>query len=315
MLGAAAETAAQLLEAARQKLLAARQERPAPAVDVTRYTSWNAMLASAMLLAGIALDHPEPRDHALATLERIRREALAPDKVGHGAGQRMGWLEDAVQTADAALTAFEFTGVRSWLEWAEALAERAWQDFEDPADGALFDVPADPGGAGLLRARGKPAQDAPTPSANGVAGILAARLAHLTGRERWHARAMRLVGAFGAGLAEAGVHAATMLLAADWLLSPVTRLVVVGPEDDELAKAMRATAWRSWRPRRVIRPAGSAEAAGQVPAELAAMLANASDHVAGYLCAGTSCQPPARSLVEWQASLAHSLAQGHRSRS
>ena len=40
---------------AQDKLRAARARRPAPFVDRTRYTNWNAMMASAMLRAGAVL--------------------------------------------------------------------------------------------------------------------------------------------------------------------------------------------------------------------------------------------------------------------
>ncbi|HET8632657.1 MAG TPA: thioredoxin domain-containing protein [Gemmatimonadales bacterium] len=291
------------IAAARDKLLAARRKRTAPAMDPTRYTAWNAMLASAMLLAGIALDDAAAREHALATLRLMRDEARTPDAVSHSPTQEEGWLEDAVQTADAALTAFEFTGDAAWLTWAEALAERAWREHEDPADGALFDTVANPDATGLLAARGKPAQDAPTPSANGVAGIIACRLHHLTGKATWEERGRRLVEAFGGGLAEASIHGATLLLAADWMLSPVAHMVIVGAEDDGVAAAMEREAWRAWRPRRIVRRLTSADTVAGAPAELSAMLAHSRGGAAGYLCVGTSCRPPARKVDEWRAGL------------
>ena len=291
------------IASARDKLLAARRQRQAPAVDGSRYTAWNAMLASAMLEAGTVLGDSAASGHALKTLERIRRESPAPDQVAHSATQDAGWLEDAVQVADAAISAFEVTGEPQWLGWAEALAERSWRDHEDPADGALFDLAADRTGTGLLAARAKPSQDAPTPSANGIAALVAVRLAHLTGQEMWRQRAGRLVEAFGAELAPGGLHAATLLLAADWLLSPVAQIVVVGDQDDELAAAMHQAAWRSWRPRRVItRAAGAAPVTG-APAELASMIASQKGRTAGFLCIGNTCRQPALTLAEWQGTL------------
>jgi uncharacterized protein YyaL (SSP411 family) len=292
-----------LITSARKKLLDARRRRTAPAVDPTRYTAWNAMLASAMLLAGIALDDAKAREHALATLHRMRAEARSPDAVSHSPAQAEGWLEDAVQAADAALTAFECTGDSDWLTWAEALAERAWREHADPADGALFDTAANPEATGLLAARGKPSQDAPTPSANGVGGIVAFRLAHLTGKAVWEERGRRLVEAFGAGLAEASIHGATLLLASDWMLAPVTQMVIVGAEDDDVAAAMEREAWRAWRPRRVIRRLSSADRLAGAPAELSAMVTHSGGGAAGYLCVGMSCRPPARTLEEWHETL------------
>jgi uncharacterized protein YyaL (SSP411 family) len=288
------------IASARDKLLAARKQRQAPAVDGSRYTAWNAMLASAMLEVSAILGDAAARDHALKTLERIRRESPAPDGVTHSATQDAGWLEDAVQVADAGISAFEVTGDAQWLNWAEVVAERIWREHEDPADGALFDVAANRTGAGLLAARAKPSQDAPTPSANGTAALVAIRLAHLTGRDVWRQRGERLVEAFGASLAAGGLHVATLLLAADWLLSPVAQIVVVGGKDDELATAMHQAAWRTWRPRRVIRRAADDALVAGAPAELAAMIESQKGRTAGFLCVGSTCRRPALTLAEWE---------------
>ena len=61
-----------LLASAREKLKAARDQRPAPFVDRTRYTAWNAMMTSALLQGGAVLDDDWANSHALSTL------ALAP---------------------------------------------------------------------------------------------------------------------------------------------------------------------------------------------------------------------------------------------
>ncbi len=72
-LGRTLEETRHLLDGAKRKLRAARDRRPAPFVDRTRYTNWNAMMASAMLRAGEVLGDEWARPHALETLSRIRR--------------------------------------------------------------------------------------------------------------------------------------------------------------------------------------------------------------------------------------------------
>ncbi len=51
--GRTEEVVDSLLDSARRKLKTARDQRPAPFVDRTRYTAWNAMMASALLHAGV----------------------------------------------------------------------------------------------------------------------------------------------------------------------------------------------------------------------------------------------------------------------
>src|SRR6185369_12984411 len=113
-------------ERGRAKLRAARDARPAPFVDRTRYTNWNAMMASAMLRAGTVLGDEEPRRHALLTLARLREERVAEDAVAHTPGGVAGLLDDQVQVAAASLDACETTGEADWLRWAEQLMERVW---------------------------------------------------------------------------------------------------------------------------------------------------------------------------------------------
>jgi uncharacterized protein YyaL (SSP411 family) len=290
-----------LLVSARRKLLEARARRPAPFVDRTRYTNWNAMMASAMLRAAAVLGDQDAAGHALATLNLLRQESPEPDAVPHTPGGITGLLDDQVQAAAAALDACEYGGDLQWLAWAERLMERVWKDYWDEAGGGLFDT-ARSGSAqeGLLPSRAKPVQDTPTPSPNGVAGITLMRLHELTGEPKWRERAGALLSAFAGGAVELGLHGSTLLLALDWYLNPSTHLVVVGDEGEETADAMHRAALAGFSPRRVVQrltPAQAAEA--RLPPALAGMLA-AGSGTRGYACVGTSCSLPVGTVEEWE---------------
>ena len=300
-----AAAVAALLDSAKAKLLAARTRRPAPFIDRTRYAAWNGMLAAALLRAGAALGDDWAHGHALLSLARLRAESPEPDAVPHAPGGAGGILDDQVQVAAAAIEAYEATGDRDWLRWAEAILARVWRDYLDDGDGGLFDTARDRGGEGLLPARARPVQDAPTPSPNGTAAIAAARLAELTGSSEWRARAEALVRAFAGTASELGLHAATLIIAADWLLNPVTHLAVASAGGDPAADRMHRLALAAPVPRRVVhRLAGGAPVAGLPPA-LAAMLASAGSGPArGFLCVGERCQMPVEGEAAWAAALA-----------
>jgi uncharacterized protein len=285
-----------LLQSAEAKLRTARALRLAPYVDRTRYASWNAMLVSAMLRAGAVLSDPWAAGHALKSLRRLRAECTEPDAVPHTPGGEGGLLEDQVEVAIAALDAYEGTGEESWLRWAEAIMSRVWRDYRAP-DGGLFDREGAEG-AGLLPARVKPIEDAPTPSANGVAGIVLVRLAELTGEAVWRDRAAELLRAFAGRASELGLHGATYLSAVDWLLTPPNHLVIVGPADDPVAAEMHEDALRAYAPRRVVqRVAGGT---GRLPPAILGMLGGGA---AGYACRGDSCSPPATDSRAWRDTL------------
>ena len=300
-LGLDSKSAAERLKDAEAKLRAARDLRTAPFIDRTRYTNWNGMLSSALLRAGAVLDDAWATTHALATLNRIRGEQLDATALKHAPGGIGGLLDDQVQVAQAALDAFEYTGESSWLEWARALMERVWNDYRDEKGGGLYDTAVSQGGEGLLPTRAKPVQDAPTPSPNGVAALCCARLAELDGNSPWPARRDELVAAFAARAGELGLHAATFLLAVEWSLHPATHVVVVADgESDSIADQMAVATLRTFLPRRVLqRITRGQNAALTLPAAVQAM-ADLSSGATAYLCVGTSCQPPARTLGEWQ---------------
>jgi uncharacterized protein YyaL (SSP411 family) len=292
-----------LLRSAQAKLRLERGRRTAPFVDRTRYTNWNAMMASAMLRAGAVLHDEWATGHALLTLDRILRECN-PAGLTHTPGGVSGLLDDQVQTAAAFVDAYEATGNRAWLQRTEHLMDEVWSEYWDGDAGGLFDTArsrrAD---AGLLPARAKAIQDAPTPSSNGVAGIVVARLHELTNEGRWKERAESLLRAFGGRAGELGLYAATYLLAIDWHLNPATHVVVVGEPHDPTAHAMHHAALAAFVPRRVIQWIAPSEAEKHpLPAPLRAMLTSA-EAPRGYACTGTSCSRPAADLVAWQATL------------
>jgi uncharacterized protein YyaL (SSP411 family) len=294
-----------LLASARKKLLEARNLRPAPFVDRTRYANWNAMMASAMLRAGAVLGDPWARHHALATLQLLRRESPEPDALPHTPGGVQGLLDDQVQAAAASLDAYEITGDRAWLAWSEGIMERVWRDYWDEGSGGLFDTARGRNSEeGLLPAKVKPVQDTPTPSPNGVAGITLVRLHELTADARWRERAGALVAAFAGGALELGLHGAAFLLAMDWYLQPSTHLVVIGEEGDGIADELHRAALAGFAPRRAIQRLTPAEVeGGRLPPAIAGMLA-AGSGPRGYACVGTSCSLPATTPEEWAQLLA-----------
>ena len=294
--------AASRLASARWKLNAARAARSAPFVDRTRYTCWNAMMAGALLHAAPVLQDHWAREHARRTLARLQEEHRSIDAVAHAPGGQEGLLEDQVQAAQAALDAYEDGAGPEWLRWAGRLMDRVWREYWDGVRGGLFDVATGRSGEGLLPTRAKPVQDAPTPSGNGVAALVAARLHELTGEPRWQERRDAVVGAFAGRLAELGLYGATMLSAADWCLNPATHLVIVGEPGDHEADLMHRRALATFVPRRVVQRVQPGDDPASLPAAVRGML-EAGGGSRAYACAGTSCSAPASSDQAWAETL------------
>jgi hypothetical protein len=261
------------------------------------------MLAGALLRAAPVLDDAWAHAHALRTLARLRAEAAEPDALGHLPGGPADLLEDQVHTAGAALDAFEASGDPDWLRWAIAIVERIWREFRDAERGGLFDTAAGRAGEGLVPARAKPLQDAPTPSANGAAGTVLMRLHALTGDDAWRDRAGELLRAFAGRAAELGVHGAAYLQALDWYLRPATVIVIVGSPDDPLAARLHAMALATYLPRRAVRRVTPDVEPAALPEPMRGMLAAAGDSARGYLCRDATCSAPASDEAAWALTL------------
>ncbi len=267
-----------LLRDALARLKAARDRRPAPAVDTTPYVNWNAMLAGAFLHAGAVLDRPECNALALAALDRIWTEAWDEERgmahvIGRaGAGAPGGLLDDNVQAAAAFLDAYEATGEGAWLERAAAVLRYCLRAHWDEPAGGFFDV-RDRGGAAYLATPAKPIQDAPTPAPNAVAALVLARLWALTGDAEWRRLLDRQLAAFAGAAAELALYGATLLQAVDWAVNPVTRIEVAGPCGAGAACAMHLLALQTYRPRKVV-------------------IRRIAERPAATVCVGTTCSLP-----------------------
>jgi uncharacterized protein YyaL (SSP411 family) len=297
-LGRSAPDTVALLTAGEQKLKSARDSRQTPFVDTTVYTAWSAMMASAMLAAAAFLDRSDVEHHALATLDRLFDEAAEPDLTGgirHAIGSSVrGILDDQVQSASASLDAFEATGEHRWLDRAIRLMEHVWSDYRT-ASGGLADVAIGRGGEGFLTQELTPIHDSPTPSPNGIAGIVLARLAEHTGERSWATRCDALLSAVAGAAAELSIFGATLLRAIDWSVMPTTHVVVVGQDDRQTRELLR-TARSTYRPRKVIRWITPGAPTTPLPKAIRAMLDGAAPRV--YVCAGTQCAPPAATVEQ-----------------
>jgi uncharacterized protein len=256
-----------VLAGAIRKLKAARDRRPAPYVDTTAYVNWNAMMASAFLQAGAVLDRPECNALALTVLGRLWAESWDErDGMAHviGRAEPRGLLDDNVQAAAAFLDAYEATGDAAWLERSRAVIGYCRRTHWDESAGGFFDRAENAAAPAYLATRAKPVQDAPTPSPNGVAALVLARLWALTGDGEWRGLLDRLLAAFAGAAPELSLHGATLAGAMDWAVHPVIRIEVSGPAGEGPACDLHLLALQVYRPRKVVVRAGAAAPAARV---------------------------------------------------
>ena len=241
-----------LLETARSALLAARRLRPAPFIDRTLYTGWNAMAVTAFLEAARILRIDSARESALRALDRLLNEAWDGNQalghvIAYGAPLAKGTpppekvpgaLDDYAFTIHACIDAWFATGKMSFYRAALKLADAMIARFYDRSAGAFYDTAAPAAGVsalGALAARRKPLQDAPTPAGNPTAAAALLRLEALSGRKEFREIAEYTLDFFAGTVEQFDLHAASYGLALERLLLDPVQVVIVGsgPAADE----------------------------------------------------------------------------------
>ncbi len=254
-LGIEEARAADLLESVNAKLLAAREARPAPGVDVATYGDWSGMMISAFLHAAAVTRRVEYADQALGVLEVLwarcrepRRERIAhacfPERAERGPE---AFFSDQVRVAAAFTDAYEFAGTETALARARGLVDRAIATYRDPMTGGFSDREPDLSAPGLLS---WPKRELEVEM---LMVELLLRLHHLTGEDSYRTTAREALEAWADEFGRMGVEAAPYALASQKYLNPPLEVVVVGDAGDPELPGLRMDAVRLYHPWRVVR--------------------------------------------------------------
>jgi len=192
-------------------------------------------------------------------------------------------IDDQAAIARAALALHEATGDPAYQAQAEALVAATDAAFAD-GHGGFYTTAVD--AADVPVGRPRTAADNAAPAGNGQMAEVCARLFHLTGEDRWRARAENILRAF-AGLPEQFATMPTILAAADTLAEGTSAVITGEPADWRTAALLRAALGAAdpavvvlqAAPSRVLPPGHPAH--GKTGAEPAA-----------YVCRGNVCGLP-----------------------
>ena len=295
-----------LLDSARKKLFAAREQRIRPARDEKVLVSWNALMIVGMARAGRVFGEPEWIASARRAFEFIRstmwrREGdgkaprcrlLATSKDGRA--HLNAYLDDYAGLLAAAIELLQARFDHETLEFAVDLARALLEQFEDREAGGFHFTSHD---HEKLIHRGKPGQDDSIPSGNGVAAFALNRLAFLTGEFRYARAAERALRHFQPAFSEHPGACSSLLTALQEQLEPTRMLVLRGPAAE--VQSWRDALAKLYLPDTMIFALGN-EAAG-MPEPLAKP---ASDRATAWLCEGATCLAPISGLDELRAALA-----------
>ncbi len=209
------------------QLLILRNQREHPLLDDKILTEWNAMMITALTEASQVLDNPDylvAASRAAQWIWKTNRRANGQFWRVHFEGHSSieATQADLAYLAEAMLALYDTSGdnpgVNSqWLDYARALTNAMIEQFWDADQGGFFMGNASVAGA-LLPTRPKDLHDGATPSGNGVAMRVLARLWHRTGDDRYKQYANQLLAAFSGLITQHTDAYSYLLLGASELL-------------------------------------------------------------------------------------------------
>jgi uncharacterized protein YyaL (SSP411 family) len=300
-LGLTAEACAARLEAARARLLAAREQRVRPGRDEKILTSWNALAVKGMVKAARAFAEPLWLDSARRAIDFIRRtlwrngRLLATYK--DGKAHLNAYLDDHAFLLDALLELLQADVRPEDLAWAQAIARLLLEQFEERERGGFYFVSHD---HETLIHRQKTAHDGSTPSGNGVAAYALQRLGHLTGETRYIEAAERTVALFYEQMQQSASGYTSLLVALEESLEPPRTVVLRGAA--EALSTWQNQLARTYRPNTLVLPVPF----GTQPLPAVLDKPGEPDRPAqpvAWVCRGATCLPPIADLAELQRTL------------
>ena len=285
-----------ILEKAREKLFAHREQRVHPYKDDKILTAWNGLMIAALARGGRALEEPRYSEAAAKAInfiwDKLRREdgrLLARYRDGEAAYH--AYLDDYTFLTWGLLELYQTTQEPDYLRKALTLTEDMVELFWDPEEHGFFFYGRD--GEELL-ARPKEVYDGATPSGNSVAAANLLRLARLTGDPKLEQLSKQQLEAFSAYLEEHPSGHTHFLTALQFALYPGTEVVIAGNPGLDDTKDMLRAVQREFAPGTVL----ILSPGDETGREIETLIPYIKDHKptngkpTAYLCRNYACQAP-----------------------
>jgi uncharacterized protein YyaL (SSP411 family) len=224
-------------------LMQLREKRVRPHLDDKVLTSWNGLMISAFAKGAQILGEKDYAETARKSADFVKRYLWNAEsktllrRFREGEAAVDGFLDDYAMLALGLLDLYETEFQAEDLEWAITLVRRAIELFGDAEDGGFFSSAA---GQADLVLRLKDDYDGAEPSGNSMMALALVRLARMTGDEEFGKRAQATLRAFSSRLRTQGTGVPQMLVAHGLAQGKPMEIVLAGPEDIEMLRAVRS---------------------------------------------------------------------------
>ncbi|MDI9887747.1 thioredoxin domain-containing protein [Streptomyces sp. HNM0645] len=242
----------------RERLLAAREQRPRPGRDDKIVAAWNGLAIAALAEAGGYFDRPDLVERATEAADLLVRlhmddgARLARTSRDGRAGANAGVLEDYADVAEGFLALASVSGEGAWLEFAGFLLDGVLERFTGPR-GQLYDTARD--AERLIRRPQDPTDNAAPSGWTAAAGALLSYAAH-TGSEAHRAEAERALGVVKALGPRVPRFIGWGLAVAEALLDGPREVAVVGAPGDAGMRNLHRVALLGTAPGAVVAAGG-----------------------------------------------------------
>ncbi|MEW2447557.1 thioredoxin domain-containing protein [Streptomyces parvulus] len=275
----------------RERMLAARDGRPAPARDDKVVAAWNGLAIAALAEAGAYFERPDLVEAAVAAADLLVRlhldEQVRLTRTSRDgrAGANAGVLEDYADVAEGFLALASVTGEGVWLDFAGFLLDHVLTRFTD-ATGSLYDTASD--AEHLIRRPQDPTDNATPSGWSAAANALLSYAAH-TGSAPHRAAAEHALGVVKALGPRVPRFVGWGLAAAEALLDGPREVAVVAPDAaDAAGRGLHRTALLGAAPGAVV--AFGVAGGGEFP--LLADRPLVGGAAAAYVCRNFTCDAP-----------------------
>jgi len=280
-----------LLDSARQTLLATRNRRVWPGRDEKVLTAWNGLAIRGLAIAARVLQRPELAAAATRAFDFIRDELWRNNRLlavyKDGRARFPAYLDDHAFLLHGIVELLETRWRTEDVTFAVSLAEAMLDHFEDKANGGFFFTADD---QEMLIHRPKTYSDEATPAGNGIAAFALNRLGYLLGEPRYIDAAERTLRAAWSSMTRYPPGHAALLVALEEFLAPPT-IVIIRGEPAEITSWQRDLS-KVYAPRRMVLAIPSD--AKDLPAAISEK--HAQEECVAYVCRGTVCSEPIKSL-------------------
>lgn len=289
-----------LLDSARAKLFAVREQRVHPGRDEKILTSWNGLMIKGMASAARHLDRADLAASAEQALDFIRESLWQDGRLlatyKDGRASLPAYLDDYAFLIDGILELLQVRWRSADLEFALALAKVLLTHFQDPHRSGFYFTADD---HERLIQRPKPIHDEALPAGNGITAQVLLKLGHLLGSMHYIEAAEHTLKWAWPALEQAPMACNALLLALEEYLHPSQIIILRGPRP--VIKLWQERSIRPYAPRRLTLTIPTD--AGPLPGLLAQRQADAGP--VAYVCSGTQCSPPITTLAELESGLAN----------